>query len=181
LQHAKLMAESQDLKLQCRSSAEDRQGGGEQCRYHGGQRQLAENAQLPLYQADLNSREYPRRTDAAAAIRRTCRCLFLVDALVALEPLDPRIRSKSNNACEFRLAEPGGPSIRSGFRIRAARKTTLSVTSSITYLANSSFSDSSSMEANIFRATFEHDPTPESIQALRKFLTLIPMMQGGDP
>src|ERR1039458_2694499 len=65
--------------------------------------------------------------------------------------------------------------------MHAARKTTCSVTSSITYLANSSFSDSSPIEAYIFRATFEHDPTPESILALPKFLTLIPMMQGGDP
>ena len=32
----------------------------------------------------------------------------------------------------------------------------------------------------MFRATFEHDPTPDSILALSKFLTLIPMMQGGD-
>jgi hypothetical protein len=48
-------------------------------------------------------------------------------------------------------------------------------------LANSSFSDSSSIEANIFRATFEHDPTPESILTLPKFLTLIPMMKGGNP
>ena len=57
LQHAKLVAESQDLKLQCRSSAEDRQCGRKQCRYHGGRRELTENAQLPLYQADLNLRE----------------------------------------------------------------------------------------------------------------------------
>src|ERR1039457_6204524 len=65
--------------------------------------------------------------------------------------------------------------------MHAARKTTFSVTSSITYLASSSFSDSSSIEANIFRATLEHDPTPESILALPKFLTLIPMMKGGNP
>src|SRR5215471_19308229 len=45
LQHAKLVAEDQDLKLQRRSSAEDRQRGGEQCRYHGGQRELTESAQ----------------------------------------------------------------------------------------------------------------------------------------
>jgi hypothetical protein len=65
--------------------------------------------------------------------------------------------------------------------MHAARKTTFSVTSSITYLASSSFFDSYSIEANIFRATFEHDPTPESLLALPKFLTLIPMVQGGDP
>src|SRR5260370_24652604 len=41
----------------CRSSARERQRGGEQCRDHGGQRQLTENAQLPLYQVDLNLRE----------------------------------------------------------------------------------------------------------------------------
>ena len=32
LQHAKLVAEGDDLKLQCRSSTKNRQRGGEQCR-----------------------------------------------------------------------------------------------------------------------------------------------------
>src|SRR6516225_3019785 len=57
LQHAKLVAKSQDLKLQSGSSAKDRKRRGEQCRYHSGQRQLAKNVQLPLYQSDLNLRE----------------------------------------------------------------------------------------------------------------------------
>src|SRR5450759_2866250 len=101
MQHAKLVAESQDLKLQCRSSAEDRQCGRKQCRYHGGRRELTENAQLPLYQADLNLREpqenqfrdgsFTRITRSAATSLSSCTI-----------PVGHRI--------SIRLADAAGPS-----------------------------------------------------------------------
>ena len=75
-------------------SAKERQRGGEQCRYHGGQRELTENAQLPLYQADLNLREpqSPSQLFEEAEIRSG-----IEDCVLAIiEPRAPKFDGAEN-------------------------------------------------------------------------------------
>src|ERR1700736_2774955 len=67
------------------------------------------------------------------------------------------------------LPEPGGPSAKTGFCIWAARKITLSVTGSVTYLAASSFSDNSRIEENTRRGSLKPHAKAESFGGLLNF------------
>src|SRR5580704_14491221 len=66
--------------------------------------------------------------------------------------------------------DPGGPSARTGFCICAAKYMTFNVTGSATYLAASSLSDSSSIEANTYLRSLKPHVRAESLQSFRLIL-----------